>query len=345
MYPEITQFNDWLACQYSNSSTRKHYMSDLVLFFSWAKQPPKAITSYHVDEYIKHCLVQGLSPITINRRLSALRSFYYFLSILNEIPVHCPVIPKRHFLRKPQHLPRDSSEEQIELLFSHIHDPRDKAMFTLMLECGLRVGEVSDLLLENVLLDDLPELKVHGKGDKYRIVYLSPPAQKTLQSWLTHRPTVKSRAVFMNQRGERLSVSGIQYLLKGCCEKAGIQLTCHQLRHAFGRRMAEAKMPVTSLQKLLGHKDVRTTQGDFTSQYTATVSLHQGKYHQEAIFSKTQRNQLEWVPSGSSSMAGRADPCLLCKAFAGKRPYSAFPKSALSTVRFCTLGGRSSFHL
>ena len=260
MYPELTQFNDYLACQYSNSSTRKHYISDLVLFFSWAKQLPKAITSHHVDEYVEHCIVQRLSPITINRRLSALRSFYYFLSIVNEVPVQCPVIPKRHFFRKPQRLPRDAGEEQIDLLFSHIHDPRDRAMFTLMLECGLRVGEITDLSQDNVYFDDLPRLKVHGKGDKYRIVHLSPPAQEVLQTWLIRRSTTKSRAVFINQRGERLSVSGIQYLLKGYCEKAGIQLTCHQLRHAFGRRMAEAKMPVTSLQKLLGHKDVRTTQ-------------------------------------------------------------------------------------
>jgi site-specific recombinase XerD len=235
-------------------------MSDLVLFFSWAKQMPGEIASHHVDKYINHCNSQGLSPITINRRLSALRSLYYFLSIINELPVQCPVIPKRHFLHKPQHLSHDAQEEQIELLFSHIHNPRDKAMFTIMLECGLRVGEISDLSVDSVFLDDLPRLKVHGKGDKYRIVYPSPPALKALQAWLTRRPTTKSRAVFINQRGERLSVSGIQYLLKGYCEKAGIQITCHQLRHAFGRRMVEANMPVTSLQKLLGHKDVRTTQ-------------------------------------------------------------------------------------
>ncbi len=197
-------------------------MSDLVLFFSWVEKPPKEIASHQVDKYINHCLSEELSPITINRRLSALRSLYYFLSIINEFPVKCPVIPKRHFLRKPQHLPRDGSDEQIEILFSHIHDPRDKAMFTIMLECGLRVGEVSDLSMENIFLDDLHQLRVHGKGDKYRIAYLSPPAQETLQTWLTRRPTTKSRAVFINQHGKQLSVSGIQYLLKSYCKKAGI---------------------------------------------------------------------------------------------------------------------------
>jgi site-specific recombinase XerD len=235
-------------------------MSDLVLFFSYAQKPPDSITPHDVELYINLCITKGLSPVTINRRLSALGSFYYFLSIVNDVPVQCPVIPARHFLRKPQHLPRDAGEEQIKILFAGFHTPRDKALFALMLECGLRVGEVCHLSLEDVMPEDLPHLRIHGKGDKYRIVYLSPPAQEVLQSWLTSRPTVCSRAVFISERGKRLSVSGIQFILKEYCDEAGVHLTCHQFRHAFARRMAEANMPVTSLQKLLGHNHLRTTQ-------------------------------------------------------------------------------------
>jgi site-specific recombinase XerD len=213
-----------------------------------------------VDLYIQHCLSKGLSPLTVNRRLSSLRLFYYFLSVINEQRIECPVISKRHFLSKPHPLPRDASEEQIKLLFSIIHDKRDKAMFTLMLECGLRVGEVCNLSLDDVLPDDPPRLKVHGKGDRQRMVYLPPPAYSALKDWLTSRPVTKDRAVFISQRGKRLSVNGIQFILQGCCQKAGVQVTCHQFRHAFGRRMAEADMPLTSLQALLGHRSLRTTQ-------------------------------------------------------------------------------------
>ena len=177
MQTELTQFSNWLTCQYPHSSARKHIMSDLALFFSWAEKLPAEISPHDVDEYIQHCLSKGLSPLTINRRLSSLRLFYYFLVVINEQSIECPVISKRHFLRKPHPLPRDASEEQIELLFAVIHDKRDKAMFTLMLECGLRVGEIHNLSLEDVLLDDdPPRLKVHGKGDNHRMVYLSPPA-------------------------------------------------------------------------------------------------------------------------------------------------------------------------
>jgi site-specific recombinase XerD len=213
-----------------------------------------------LDAYIQHCLSKGLSPLTINRRLSSLRLVYYFLCIIEEQLVECPVLSKRHFLRKPHPLPRDASEEQIELLFSFIQDKRDKAMFTLMLECGLRVGEVHNLSLGDVLLDDPPRLKVHGKGDNHRMVYLPPPAYSTLHDWLTSRPITNDRAVFISQRGKRLSVTGIQFTLQTYCRRASVQVTCHQFRHTFGRRMAEANLPLTSLQKLLGHSSPRTTQ-------------------------------------------------------------------------------------
>jgi site-specific recombinase XerD len=133
-------------------------------------------------------------------------------------------------------------------------------MFTLMLECGLRVGEIHQLSLEDVFSENPPRLRLHGKGDQHRIAYLPPPAWETLQNWLTSRPIQKDRAVFISECGKRLSVSGIQFILKGYCRKAGVHLTCHQFRHAFGRRMAEAGLPVTTLQKLFGHRSSRTTQ-------------------------------------------------------------------------------------
>jgi integrase/recombinase XerD len=259
MQPETTSFSNWLICQYPNSSARKHYLSDLALFLSWTGKPPSEISPQDVDRYIHYCLEKSLSPLTINRRLSSLRLFYYFLRIIQEEPLDCPV-QKRHFLRKPHPLPRDVSEERIIALFSAVTGNRDIAMFTLMLECGLRVGEVCALSLDDVLLDDPPRLKVHGKGDRQRMVYLPPPAVSILKDWLTSRPVTNDRAVFISQRGKRLSVNGIQFILKEYCQKASVQVTCHQFRHAFGRRMAEASMPITSLQKLLGHNSPRTTQ-------------------------------------------------------------------------------------
>jgi integrase len=129
-----------------------------------------------------------------------------------------------------------------------------------MLECGLRVGEVHNLSLDDLHFEKSPYARINGKGGRQRIVYLSPPAQDALQRWLTSRPVTKDRAVFISRHGKRITVSGIQYILRKYCSKANVQVTAHQLRHTFGRRMTEANLPITSLQSLLGHKHVRTTQ-------------------------------------------------------------------------------------
>ena len=275
MYQELAQFKNWLNCQYPGSSASVHYSSDLALFFSFVKKQPSKITAADVDRYSSYSLRLGHRPSTINRRLSALRTFYYFLSVICDFPAVCPVLP-RHRLRKSYPLPRDVNDADIRTLFRQIDNPRDKAMFLLMLDCGLRVGEVRHLSLDDLHYDDLPHLIVHGKGGKQRITYLSPPAQEALQDWLASRPVSNERAVFISEHGKRLAVSGIQFVMRSYCEKTGVHFTCHQLRHTFGRRMGEADLPLTSLQSLLGHKSVRTTQ----------IYVHLSNVHLQAEYDK-----------------------------------------------------------
>ena len=275
MYSELAQFKNWLKCQYPTSSASVHYSSDLALFVSFTGKAPDNISPSDVDRYISYSLKEGHRPATINRRLSALRTFYYFLSMTCDQPPACPVLP-RHRLRKSYPLPRDVSDPDIKILFAQIDGQRDKAMFRLMLDCGLRVGEVHKLSLKDLHFEDPPHIIVHGKGGKQRIVYLSPPAEEALKGWLASRPVSNDRAVFISEHGKRLSVAGIQNLLKEYCKKAGIHLTCHQLRHTFGRHMAEADLPLTSLQSLLGHKSVRTTQ----------IYVHLGNKHLQAEYDR-----------------------------------------------------------
>lgn len=110
------------------------------------------------------------------------------------------------------------------------------------------------------LRTSLPRLWLHGKNGSQRVVYLSTQTLKALQDWLALRPVTEEQALFLNRFGRRFTVTGIQDRLACHCREAGVWIACHQLRHTFGRHMVEARMPVTSLQRLLGHARIRTTQ-------------------------------------------------------------------------------------
>ena len=264
MLPEIESFAKWLRRKSPHTTTVVHYTNDLQLFFAWADKPPNQITLRDVDAFIEHSQQQRHSVATVNRRLAALRSFYHFLSIERDAAPPNPVLPKRHFIRQGLRLPRDAQDVEIEKLFTVITSVRDRAMFLLMLRCGLRVGEVRDLSLNDLYLQpnpgSLPRLWIHGKGGSQRVVYLSSQPLAALKAWLVVRPTVDDQAVFLNRFNQRLTVTGIQLRLAEYCHRAGVWITCHQFRHTFGRHLTEARVPVTSIQRLLGHVRLRTTE-------------------------------------------------------------------------------------
>lgn len=264
MLPEIERFNKWLRRRSPHATTHVHYTNDLELFFAWAGKSPTAVTLHDVDAYIEHCQTLGHAVATVNRRLAAIRSFYSFLDIEADAAPPNPVLPKRHFIRQGQRLPRDAEDADLERLFTVVDSPRDHAMFLLMLRCGLRVAEVRNLSLGDLYLQptpaSLPRLWLHGKNGSQRVAYLSSQALAALQAWLAIRPVVEDQAVFLSRLGRRPTVTAIQLRLMRYCRQAGVWITCHQLRHTFARHLVEAGMPVTSIQRLLGHVRLRTTQ-------------------------------------------------------------------------------------
>jgi site-specific recombinase XerD len=266
MLPEITQFRKWLRRKNPQASTHLDYTKDLRLFFSWADKPPDAITLHDIDRYIEHCLEKDLATATINRRLWAIHGLYRFLGThadAGNVPPN-PILPEYHLLRTGRPLPRDACDEDVERLFAVIEKPRDRAMYMLMLRCGLRVGEVRALSLQDLYLhptySGLPRLWLNGKRSKQRVVYVSHQALDALNAWLEVRLEVETQAVFVNRFGNHIARNGIEVLLGRYCRKAGVCITCHQLRHTFGRHMTDAGMPVTSVQRLLGHARLSTTQ-------------------------------------------------------------------------------------
>ena len=272
MLPEIESFVSWLRRKSPQSSTAVHYGSDLKLFFAWSGKAIMDVKVQDTDAYIEHCQEEGHAIGTVNRRLCALRSFYQFLYLHDENAIGNPVIPKRHFIRPGERLPRDVEDKRLETLFAVIKNIRDRAMFLLMLRCGLRVGEVRNLSMNDLYLEpslgSLPRLWLHGKGSYQRVAYLSSQPLAALTAWLEIRPkacaepgrSVREEAVFVNRFGKRLSVTGIQDRLARYCHKAGLWMTCHQFRHTFGRHLTEARVSITSIQRLFGHARLKSTE-------------------------------------------------------------------------------------
>lgn len=283
MLPEIEAFQKWLRRKAPNASTQIHYPNDLDLFFTWLDKPIGEVSVRDVDQFIEHCQRQGQAIASINRRLASLRAFYLFLAIEQDTSPKNPVLPRRHFICQGLRLPRDVQDGMLQKLFAVIDHPRDQAMFLLMLRCGLRVGEVRRLSLSDLYLvpapGSLPRLLLHGKGSRERVAYLSHQPFTALREWLEIRPKVKCQAVFLNRFGDRLSVTGIQDRLAGYCQTAGIWITCHQLRHTFGRHLTEAHVQVSSIQRLLGHAHLTTTQ----------IYLHLSDPHVQADYEAAMR--------------------------------------------------------
>ena len=265
MKDAINRFKQYVEQRYPDRSTSKHYMSDLAIFYQTVGDVhPQTITAGMISDFVEAQSNQGLKGSTINRRLSALSSFFEFLIFESEDddwsnPIHW----KRHSIRSGHHLPRDVSDQTVSQLLAVIDDRRDRAIFDLMINAGLRVGEVVDLQLNDLHpleQNGLARLRVQGKGDKERIVWLTAEVVHHIQQWLQQRPQSASSCLFLNQHCRPLTVSGVQFRLKQYCQQAEVYLSCHQLRHTFARRLVEHNMPVDSLAKLLGHNDLQTTQ-------------------------------------------------------------------------------------
>ncbi|MDT8306749.1 MAG: tyrosine-type recombinase/integrase [Anaerolineae bacterium] len=261
MHDEIRRFVGWVRRRNPQARTWRDYGYDLAQFLAVVGDPPPgAVSLYDVDAFVTAQAANGFKASTINRRLAAIMSFYAFLS--DEDPeLVCPVLPHRHALHERQRLPRPVPEEDIRRFFAVVESGRDRAMFLLMLRCGLRISEVAGLQLADLYLEEVyPRLLVHGKNSRERSAYLSAQAEEALRAYLAARMRTTSDYVFVSYQGEGLSTTAIHKRLMRYRTAAGVHFTAHQLRHSFANDLVMADVPVTSIQKLLGHAWLATTQ-------------------------------------------------------------------------------------
>jgi site-specific recombinase XerD len=261
MLKEIDSFVNWLRRRNPQARTWRDYRYDLSQFVEVVgDKPPGSVTFHDVDRFVIQQAQCGFKAATINRRLAAITSLYTFLS--DEDPtLMCPVLAHRHGLKEPQRLPRPLQPEILRQFFGVVEDKRDQAMFLLMLRCGLRISEVAQLQLGDLYLaEPLPRLVVTGKGSKERSVYLSPQAERVLRAYLRQRPQTSSNFVFLSYLGAGLSTTAIHKRLMRYRAEAGVNLTAHRFRHTFANDLVNAQVGVTTIQKLLGHAWLETTQ-------------------------------------------------------------------------------------
>lgn len=261
MLSEIDQFVKWVRRRNSQARTWRDYSYDLKQFAAvTGDRPPAAVTIQDIDLFVSVQLARGFKATTINRRLASVLALYAFLA--DEDPdLVCPVLPHRHNLRTPQPLPRPVQDDGLEKFFAVIGDERDRAMFLLMLRCGLRISEVAAMRLTDLYLDEShPRLVVRGKGSRERAVYLSPQAERAVRAYLAGRASGVSDYVFLSYLGKGMSTTAIHKRLMRYRQECAVYLTCHRLRHTFANDLLSADVPVTTIQKLLGHRWLETTQ-------------------------------------------------------------------------------------
>ena len=212
---------------------------------------------------------KGLSPASVTRNLAAVRSFYQFL--LKEQIIEVNPAKELETPRAEKHLPQVISCNDVALLLEQPEcgkaaGQRDKAMLEMLYATGIRVSELVSLDINNVNIK-MGFLRCSGKGSKERMIPLGSIAIKSLQEYLKNgrEKMIKNKeekAIFLNQQGKRLTRQGFWKIIKKYSRKAGIngEITPHTLRHSFATHLLENGADLRSVQEMLGHADISTTQ-------------------------------------------------------------------------------------
>ncbi len=259
----IVNYRRFLKRRNFSFHTVKNYINTLKHYVVWLDVPIEKATSREVLEYIEHLLDRRLSPKTINCHLNSIRRFYDYLRHEEGIHIQNPV-KTGYALRLPQPLPHYVREEDLARFFKVVKKYRDRAMFMVMLRCGLRVEEVVALAISAV---DLPRRRItvqNGKGMKDRVVYISSDASQALARYLKVRPSGSVSKIFLVEKGTckggPISVRGVQKRMEYYARKSGIDVSCHQLRHTMATQLLNAEADLVTIQDLLGHSSITTTQ-------------------------------------------------------------------------------------
>ena len=248
---DLNQYHDFLQNNLNVKSIRKTTLGD-------------------IRSYIRHLNDKAMSANSIKRAISSIRTYYKFLSAegkMKDNPAQLLDTPK-----VPQKLPNVLTIQEIDMILSIIPNNkpmslRDLAIFEMMYSCGLRVTELCDFKTTDILWDS-EMIRVQGKGDKQRFIPVGPIAHDNLNNYLNNeRPSLADKnhnvsEVFLSKNGLKLTRMMIWVLLKKWTEASGLEkeVSPHTLRHSFATHLLEGGADLRSVQEMLGHTDITTTQ-------------------------------------------------------------------------------------
>ncbi len=286
---ELIRYRRALKRKNYSTHTVKSYVNILDQFIRWLTGPLSEVTRKEIGAYVDHLLRKRRTPKTITCHLQTIRLF--FDDLLNEEGRLMINPVSRISLRLPKPLPRHLKDDQVRRFFDGITDLRDRAMFMLMLRCGLRVQEVAELTLEAIEFGRRQIFVFHGKGAKDRVVYMSEDARSALLAYLAKRSS-KARGLFLVQkgpmRGNPLSVRGIQKRIEYYARESGLNVSCHRLRHTMATQLLNADADLATIQDLLGHSQITTTQ-----RYCRVANLKVQRDYYKAMEVVLQRTQAQ----------------------------------------------------
>lgn len=256
-----------------SSNTLDSYGRDLKKYLAFLKENGiKELPEAGREEISRFLNVQrekGLANTSVTRSLASIRSFYQFL--LKEQLIQANPARELETPRSEKHLPNVLSCDDVDLLLEQPENgkaagKRDKAMLEILYATGVRVSELVSLDMNNVNIK-MGFLRCTGKGSKERMVPLGSAAIKSLQEYLKDGrgkmlKNKEEKALFVNQQGKRLTRQGFWKILKKYSRMAGIngEITPHTLRHSFATHLLENGADLRSVQEMLGHADISTTQ-------------------------------------------------------------------------------------
>lgn len=253
----LKEFLSYLKMKGTSVNTQAGYERDLQKFFISVNKPVTQMVFKDINPYFLGLISEGKAPRTLNRKMAAVRCLFKFL-LKNEYITVDPSV-KLESSKLPKRLPEYMTDQQVRQVMDAATNHRDKVIMMVLYTSGARLNEIYQLDKESVDFQNKRIITI-GKGNKQEFYYLNSEAIEMLQKYLDER-TDSNKALFVNRQGQRLGKRYVQRMLKMCGEKVGINgVHPHLYRHSLASRLAMEGIQIQTIQSLLHHASISTTQ-------------------------------------------------------------------------------------